>query len=99
MGDDVAGAGNGSRILQFTAPLSPGSSGGVLVDAEARVLGIVVGSLSVGQNINFAVPIESVAGLANASGGTRFDSRARLQSFGARATAFPPAPANAPGVP
>jgi hypothetical protein len=98
MADDVPGAGSGYRILQFTAPLSPGSSGGVLVDAEARILGIVVGSLSVGQNINFAVPIESVAGLANASGGTRFDSGGRLQSFGAKATAFPAAPANAPGM-
>ncbi|MGB4784297.1 MAG: S1C family serine protease [Candidatus Acidiferrum sp.] len=92
MADDVPGAGSGYRILQFTAPLSPGSSGGVLVDAEARILGIVVGSLSVGQNINFAVPIESVAGLANASGGTRFDSGGRLQPFGARATT------NAPGI-
>src|SRR5689334_15258326 len=39
MADDVPGAGSGYRILQFTAPLSPGSSGGVLVDAEARILG------------------------------------------------------------
>src|SRR5207245_4581826 len=98
MAEDVPGAGSGYRILQFTAPLSPGSSGGVLVDAEARILGIVVGSLSVGQNINFAVPIESVAGLANASGGTRFDSGGRLQSWCATTTAFPPAAANAPGV-
>jgi len=98
MADDVPGAGSGYRILQFTAPLAPGSSGGALVDAEARILGIVVGSFSVGQNINFAVPIESVAGLANASGGTRFDSGGRLQSFGAKVTAFPAAPANAPGV-
>jgi hypothetical protein len=94
MADEVPGAGNGYRILQFTAPLAPGSSGGVLVDAEARILGIVVGSFSVGQNINFAVPIESVAGLANASGGTRFDSGARLQSFGAKTAAFPAAPPN-----
>src|SRR5207249_7677520 len=83
MADDVPGAGSGYRILQFTAPLAPGSSGGVLVDAEAKILGIVVGSFSVGQNINFAVPIESVAGLANASDGTRFDSVVRLQSCGA----------------
>ena len=94
MADDVPGAGSGYRILQFTAPLAPGSSGGVLVDADARILGIVVGSLSVGQNINFAVPIESVAGLANASGGMRFGSGARLQSFGTKATPVPPVPAN-----
>lgn len=98
--DDVPGAGSGYRILQFTAPLAPGSSGGVLVDADARILGIVVGSLSVGQNINFAVPIESVAGLGNVSGGTRFDSGARLQSFGTKAPAYASAPANpAPAMP
>lgn len=100
LADDVPGAGSGYRILQFTAPLAPGSSGGVLVDAEARILGIVVGSLRVGQNINFAVPIESVAGLANASGGARFDSGARLQSFGTKAPAYASAPANpAPAMP
>jgi S1-C subfamily serine protease len=96
MADDVPGAGNGYRILQFTAPLSPGSSGGVLVDAEARILGIVVGSLSVGQNVNFAVPIDSIAGLVNASGGTRFESGARL---GAKATSAAAAPSNSPAAP
>ena len=96
MADDVPGAGSGYRILQFTAPLAPGSSGGVLVDAEARILGIVVGSLSVGQNVNFAVPIDSIAGLGNASGGTRFDSGARLQPFGVKATPAAAAPSNPP---
>jgi hypothetical protein len=104
MADDVPGAGSGYRILQFTAPLSPGSSGGVLVDAEARILGIVVGSLSVGQNVNFAVPFDSIAGLGNGSGGTRFDSGGRLQPFSARASAAaassnpPTAPVAPPGL-
>jgi hypothetical protein len=99
MADDVPGAGSGYRILQFTAPLSPGSSGGVLVDGEARILGIVVGSLSVGQNVNFAVPIDTIVGLGNASGGTRFDSGARLQPFGAKATSAAAAPSNPPAAP
>jgi Trypsin-like peptidase domain len=98
MADDVPGAGSGYRILQFTAPLSPGSSGGVLVDAEAKILGIVVGSFSVGQNVNFAVPIDSISGLANASGGTRFESGARLQPFGDKATSAAAAPSNTPPV-
>jgi hypothetical protein len=98
MADDVPGAGSGYRILQFTAPLSPGSSGGVLVDAEARILGIVVGSLSVGQNVNFAVPFDSIAGLANGSGGTRFDSGAHLQPFSARATSAAAPPSNLPAA-
>jgi hypothetical protein len=99
MADDVPGAGSGYRILQFTAPLSPGSSGGVLVDAEAKILGIVVGSLSVGQNVNFAVPIETIAGLGNASGGARFDSGARLQPFGAKGTTAATTPAGPPAAP
>ena len=96
MADDVPGAGNGYRILQFTAPLAPGSSGGVLVDADARMLGIVVGSFSVGQNVNFAVPVDSIAGLANVSGGTRFDSGARLQPFGAKTATAAATPTNPP---
>ncbi len=79
MADDVPGAGSGYRLLQFTAPSAPGSSGGVLVDAQAQALGMAVGSLSAGQNLNFAVPIDSIAGLAAASGGTPFDSGSRLQ--------------------
>jgi S1-C subfamily serine protease len=98
MADDVPGAGSGYRILQFTAPLSPGSSGGVLVDAEAKILGIVVGSLSVGQNVNFAVPIDSIAGLGNASGGTRFDSGARLQPSGFKAASVASVPSNPPAA-
>jgi hypothetical protein len=97
--DEVPGAGSGYRVLQFTAPLAPGSSGGVLVDAQARALGIVVGSIAQGQNVNFAVPIESIAGLANVSGGTRFESGARLQPFGAKATSAAAAPAPAAPAP
>ncbi len=79
MAEEVPGAGSGYRLLQFTAPLSPGSSGGVLVDAQARALGIVVGFFSSGQNVNFAVPVDSISGLASVAGGTSFASGSRLQ--------------------
>ena len=92
MADDVPGAGSGYRLLQFTAPLSPGSSGGVLVDAQARALGIVVGSITPGQNVNFAVPLDSIAGLASVSGGTPFASGARLQLPSAAAVGSAPGP-------
>lgn len=72
LADEVPGAGKGYRVVQFTAPVSPGASGGVLVDAKGRGLGIVVGTVSGGQNLNFAVPLESVLGLAQVSGGTPF---------------------------
>ena len=68
LADEVTGAGTGYRLMQFTAPVSPGSSGGALVDARGHALGLVIGTKQ-GQGLNFAVPIESVLGLADASRG------------------------------
>ena len=75
--DEVQGAGSGYRLLQFTAPVSPGSSGGVLVDGSGHLLGIVVASYT-GQNLNFAVPVESVLGLAEAPARATFSSGNKL---------------------
>ncbi len=68
----------GYRVLQFSAPVSPGSSGGVLVDSHGRALGIVVFSTQ-GQALNFAVPVESVFGLAGESAHTPLPSGRDLQ--------------------
>jgi len=44
----------GTKIVQTTAPISHGSSGGALVDSHGRVLGITSFFVKDGQNLNFA---------------------------------------------
>ncbi len=53
----------GYKVLQITAPISPGNSGGPILDENAEVVGLVVFRLREGENLNFAVPINYVRGL------------------------------------
>jgi S1-C subfamily serine protease len=48
---------DGDSILQMTAPISPGSSGGPVMNASGAVIGIAVASFDSGQNLNLAVPV------------------------------------------
>jgi S1-C subfamily serine protease len=43
-------------IIQHTAPLNPGNSGGPLVDARGRVVGINTAIIAAAQGIGFSVP-------------------------------------------
>jgi hypothetical protein len=46
------------KLLQITAPVSPGSSGGALFNMQGEVIGITsIGSQWNAQNLNFAIPI------------------------------------------
>ena len=47
-----------SLVIQTSAAISPGSSGGGLFDAQGRLVGITTFYLKEGQSLNFALPAE-----------------------------------------
>src|SRR5207247_1244869 len=47
---------NQEEFIQHTAAISPGSSGGALVDSTGGFLGINTWQVSDAQNLNFAIP-------------------------------------------
>lgn len=44
------------KVIQFTAPISGGSSGGAIVNQHGQVIGIASQTRHDGQNLNFAIP-------------------------------------------
>ena len=78
MADEVPEAGTGYKLIQFTAPISQGSSGAPVVDSQGRALGIVIASKG-GQVTNLAIPSMSVAGLAEVAVGTPFGDGSALR--------------------
>jgi S1-C subfamily serine protease len=77
----MAGMGGDIALMQITAPVQPGNSGGPLLDMSGHVVGVIVSKLNaqriaeqtgdIPQNINFAVQ-GAVARLFLESGGTRY---------------------------
>jgi len=44
-------------VIQMSDPISPGSSGGAVLDQNGKVVGVAVAYIAQGQNLNFAIPI------------------------------------------
>jgi hypothetical protein len=54
---------SGRKWIQTTAPASPGNSGGPLINLSGQVLGVLAWKVLGGENLNFAVPSNSVKSL------------------------------------
>lgn len=74
------------NVIQHTAPLNPGNSGGPLVDSRGRVVGVNTAIVAMAQGLGFAVPsqvAEWVVGQLLAHG------RVRRFALGISATTVP----------
>jgi len=65
------------NYIQFTAPISPGSEGGALVDDSGRLVGIIDYRRRDGQNVNFASTAQWIGDIENRSAA----ADARLKRF------------------
>jgi S1-C subfamily serine protease len=73
----LAGMYNDDRVLQMSAPVQPGSSGGPLFDASGNVIGVVVTKLNakvvaeamgdIPQNVNFALKANTARAFLDAN--------------------------------
>lgn len=74
----LAGLQDDTRMIQFTAPIQPGNSGGPLLDQSGAVVGVVTSKLDalktaelvgdVPQNVNFAIREATVRAFLDANG-------------------------------
>ena len=68
--NSLAGLANDPNLLQISAPLQPGNSGGPIIDRSGGIVGVVVSKLNaarlakitgdLAQNVNFAIKPEII---------------------------------------
>jgi hypothetical protein len=56
-------SGEGYGVIQTTAAISPGSSGGGLFNARGQLVGITTYKIKGGENLNFAIPVNFIRGM------------------------------------
>jgi Flp pilus assembly protein TadD/V8-like Glu-specific endopeptidase len=59
-------------MYQTTAPISPGSSGSPVMDANGEVIGVATSTYKEGQNLNFVMPSEKLRPLMRLNANMKF---------------------------
>ena len=71
-----------TKVYQITAPISPGSSGGPILNSHGDVIGLATFYALDGQNLNFAVPasyIMELLGMKRGSSGRKhFSNKSKI---------------------
>jgi S1-C subfamily serine protease len=83
MRDDPTGG--GFKVLQTDASVNPGNSGGPLVNRQGEVIGVITYKLRGTENLNFAIPINYLRGLAELATATAMsldEMRMKLNASG-----------------
>ena len=65
--------------IQHTAPISPGSSGGVLFNSSGKVIGMNTATIDGGQNINLAISSKTIKNAYNKSKNNKAVSIKKVQ--------------------
>jgi len=63
----IRGVGSRLRWLQTTAPVAPGSSGGILLNDSRQLIGLTTFKITDAENLNFAAPVQSIRSLRSSS--------------------------------
>jgi serine protease Do len=51
---------DGNFLIQITAPVNPGNSGGPLITMDGKVVGIAVAGVMEAQNVGYAIPVKEL---------------------------------------
>jgi hypothetical protein len=91
-------ADDGNEVLQISAPIAPGSSGGPIFNDRGEVIGIAVAVMEQGQNLNFGVPSRYLTPMIQRPAPIPYAQFARLVAQ-AKRHAAPPVERNVPHHP
>jgi serine protease Do len=85
-------------IIQTTAPISAGSSGGGLFDEQGKLVGITTLQNRSGQNLNFAIPVDWVNELSERVKMAEEKKKEQLAVVRGQGVAYSPAAAGLPEI-